>query len=141
MADQRTLIEMLGRVQLFQGLSRKDLIAVLRTAGEVDHAAGREVLREGAEGVGFHLILSGTATVMQRGRTLRTLGPGDSFGDIAVIDGGPRSATVRADEPLRTLSLTAWHFKAVLVEHPTIAYKLLLELCRRLRDAEKRPPI
>jgi CRP-like cAMP-binding protein len=141
MADQRTLIQMLGRVPLFQGLSRKQLTSVLRTAGEVDHPAGKEVVREGASGVGFHLILSGTATVTQGRRTLSRLGPGDSFGDIAIIDGGPRSATVRADEPLRTLSLTAWHFKAVLVEQPTIAHKIMLELCRRLREAEKRPPI
>ena len=141
MADQRTLVQMLGRVPLFQGLSRKQLVAVLRTAGEVDHPAGKEVVREGADGVGFHLILSGKATVVPGRRTLGTLGPGDSFGDIAIIDGGPRSATVRAEEPLRTLSLTAWHFKAVLVEQPTIAHKIMLELCRRLREAEKRPPI
>ena len=141
MPDRRALIEVLGRSQLFQGLSKKELERVLRSADEVDHSVGTEVTQEGKGGVGFHLILSGSATVEQRGRTVRKLGPGDSFGDIALIDGGPRTATVRADTPLHTLSIVAWDFKPLLLEHPTIAHKLLLELCRRLREAEARPTV
>ena len=74
-------------------------------------------------------------------RRLRRLVPGDSFGDIALIDGRPRTATVRAETPLRTVSMTVWDFKPLLTEHPQISYRLLLELCRRLREAEKRPPL
>lgn len=138
MTDRRVLQGMLGATRLFGGLSRKELETVLRTAVEVDHSAGTVVVGEGREGVGFHLILTGSATVTQHGRTLRKLGPGDSFGDIALIDGGTRSATVIADEPLHTLSLTAWHFKPLLLSNADIAYKLLVELCRRLREAEER---
>jgi CRP/FNR family transcriptional regulator, cyclic AMP receptor protein len=138
MADRRALFETLGRVPLFSGLSRKELGAVLRFCEELDHPAGREVVREGYGSAIFHLILSGSATVVQGGRALRKLGPGDSFGDIALIDGGPRSAAVRADSALHTLSVATWNFKPLLLAHPTIAYKLLLELCRRLREAEAR---
>ena len=141
MADRRALLGMLGSTPLFSGLSRKELETVLRTASEVDHAAGSVVVGEGTEGVGFHLILSVSATVTLHGRVLRTLGQGDSFGDIALIDGGKRSATVTADTPLHTVSMTAWHFKPLLLENAQISYKLLLELCRRLREAEERVPV
>ena len=141
MPDRRALTDMLGRTQLFQGLSRKELETVAMTSREVDHAAGQDVVHEDAEAVGFHLIISGSATVIQGGRKLRTLGPGDTFGEIALIDGGRRSASVHADTALHTLSIMTWHFTPLLLEHPTIAHKLLLELCRRLREAEARPPI
>src|SRR5690348_11524887 len=123
MTDRRILVDMLGATPLFSGLSRKELETVLKTAREVDHAAGGAVVAEGSEGVGFHLILSGSATVTQRGRVLRTLGPGDSFGDIALIDGGKRSATVTADAPLHTLSLASWEFKPLLEDNAQITYK------------------
>ena len=141
MADRRTPTEMLARVWLFEGLSRKELEAVLRLAREVPHAAGKEVVTEGREGLGFHLILEGTVTVSREGQTLRSMGPGESFGDIALIDGGPRSATVVADTALLTLSITAWDFRPLLTEHPQIVYKLLLQLCARLREAEARAPV
>jgi len=79
--------------------------------------------------------------VSRSGRRIRGLGPGDSFGDIALIDDGPRSATVVAETPLQLLSITSWNFKPLLLERPQIAHKLLLQLCARLRDAEKRPPL
>lgn len=138
MADRRTFAEMMGGVPLFAGLSRKEIESVLRLAREVTHQAGKEVVTEGREGVGFHLIVDGSATVNHGGRDIRTLGPGDSFGDIALIDGGPRSATVVAATAMRTLSIAAWDFKPLLIEHPQIAYKLMLQLCSRLREAEAR---
>ena len=139
--DRKTLISMLGAVPLFERLSKKDLDLIAKSSSEVDHRAGQHVVEEGRTGVGFHLILSGTATVKRGGRRLRSLGPGESFGDIALIDGGPRSATVIADTPLRTLALATWNFRPLLTEHPEVAYKLLIQLCARLRDAEKRLPI
>lgn len=141
MAARSDQMEMLARVPLFEGLAKKELQAIMRSAGEVDHRAGKEIVREGAEGTGFHMILSGQATVIQGGRRKRTIGPGDYFGDIALIDRGPRSATVRADTDMHTLSITAWNFKPLLHEHPAIAFKLLVELCRRLRAAENATPV
>ncbi|HEY8673928.1 MAG TPA: cyclic nucleotide-binding domain-containing protein [Candidatus Dormibacteraeota bacterium] len=141
MSDRKALVEMLGRNRLFEGLTKKDLTAVVVSATEVEHAKGRVVMEEGKPGVGFHLIVDGTAGVTRRGRKLRTLGPGDSFGDIALIDGGPRSATVAAETHLRTLSLSPWEFRPLVMQHPQVAYKLLLKLSALLREAEKRPPL
>jgi CRP-like cAMP-binding protein len=141
MTDRRTLVGMLSEVALFEGLSKRDLEKIVAIAREAEARPGEAVVTEGGGGVGFHLILEGRATVTRNGRRIRTLGPGDSFGDIALIDGGARSATVAAETTLRVLSVTSWNFKPLLIERPQIAYKLLLQLCARLRDAEKRPPI
>jgi CRP-like cAMP-binding protein len=141
MATRDAQAELLGKVPLFQDLSKKELEMVLRASKEANFQPGAEIVREGASGTGFHLILAGSATVTQAGRELRKLGPGDSFGDIALIDGGKRTATVTVNEPVHTLSLVEWEFKPLLIEHPQLAHKLLLELCRRLRDAESRSAI
>ena len=141
MADQHAHADALGRVPLFQGFSRKELETVLICAQEARFEPGAEVVREGGHGAGFHLILEGSASVTQGGRPVRSLGPGDSFGDIALIDGGPRSATVAAETHLRTLSLSPWEFRPLVMQHPQVAYKLLLKLSALLREAEKRPPL
>jgi CRP-like cAMP-binding protein len=141
MTDEEQIVSLLGKVQLFEGLSKKDLTHIARAAREVEHPAGHAVVTEDRPGVGFHLIIGGRAVVTQKGHKLRELGPGDSFGDIALIDGGPRSATVAAETPLQLLSLTSWEFKPLLLEHAEMTYQLLLQVCGRLRDAETRPPI
>lgn len=130
------LMDRLRAVPLFEGLSDRELKDVLARTREVEHAAGDEIMEEGRGGVGFHLILDGEATVVLRGGGTRTLAPGDYFGEISLIDGKPRSATVRADAPVRTLSLAAWNFEPLLDEHPTMARKLLLGLCGHIRAAE-----
>jgi CRP/FNR family transcriptional regulator, cyclic AMP receptor protein len=139
--DKKTLVAMLSRNRLFDELSKKEVTAVIDYSTEVAHPKGQTIVLEERPGVGFHLILEGTATVSVKGRKLRTLGPGESFGDIAVIDGGPRSASVKAETELLTLSLPPWEFKPLVLEHPQLAYKLLLKLCALLREAEKRPPV
>ncbi|TME49280.1 MAG: cyclic nucleotide-binding domain-containing protein [Chloroflexi bacterium] len=138
MTDLRQLAGVLEQVALFQGLNKRELRAVARASNEIEHTAGREVVSEGRGSIGFHLILSGKAEVTRKGRKLRALGRGDHFGEIALIDNQPRSATVTALTPLRTLTITAWNFKPLLREHPQITYKLLLQLCARLREAEGR---
>jgi len=140
-SDKKQLADMLSRNRLFDGMTKKDIAAVINYSTEVVHAPGRLIVVEDRPGVGFHLLISGTAVVSVKGRKLRTLGPGDSFGDIAVIDGGPRSASVTAESELVTLSLAPWEFKPLVMEHPALAYKLLVKLCALLREAEKRPPV
>jgi CRP/FNR family cyclic AMP-dependent transcriptional regulator len=139
--DKKTLVDMLSRNRLFDELTKKDVLALIQSAREVEHREGQMIVVEGHPGVGFHLLLEGSAIVSRNGRKLRTLGPGETFGDIAVIDGGPRSASVKAETRLRTLSLPPWEFKPLLLEYPQIAYKLLVKLCALLREAEKRPPV
>jgi cAMP-binding proteins - catabolite gene activator and regulatory subunit of cAMP-dependent protein kinases len=137
MADT-DMLHKLRSVPLFAGLSDKELKDVLSRTMIVEHEGG-EIVEEGRGAVGFHLILDGTVTVLQGGSVRRTLGPGDYFGEISLIDGKPRSATVRPDGTVRTLSLAAWNFAPLLDAHPTMARTLLLGLCHQLRSAEARP--
>lgn len=132
---ERELIERLGSVYLFEGLSDKDLKALVGRATEVEHSAGHKIVTEGRGGVGFHLILEGHAQVLVHEQSHGWLGPGDYFGEISLIDGQPRSATIRADGSVRTLSLTSWDFQPLL-DDPGISKKLLLGVCKRLRAAE-----
>ncbi len=135
MSDDR--LEQLRSVPLFAGLKDRELKDILGRTREVEHTGG-EILEEGAKGVGFHLILEGSAAVLQHGQVRRTLGPGDYFGEISMIDGKPRSATVRPEGPVRTLSLAAWNFEPLLEKHPKLAHELLLGLCAHVREAEAR---
>ena len=93
---------------------------------------------EGGGAQAFHLILSGQATVSHGSRTIRTLGEGDYFGEISMIDGKPRSATVTVDEDVRALAIDHGVFQSLLDAQPEFAKGLLKGLCSRLREAEAR---
>jgi CRP-like cAMP-binding protein len=127
---------MLGSVGLFEGLSNKELSQISKASRTVEFPTGSVIVKEGEEGVGFHLILSGRAKVAVKGRTRTTLGPGKFFGELSLIDRGPRTATVTADTNVKTLSLVSWEFLPLVEKTPSIARKLLLEMCRRLREAD-----
>ena len=141
MTSRSAQVNLLSGVALFEGLTKKEAAFVLQFMRDQDFPAGKVIVEEGTTGGRFFVIVSGTAVVTRRGRRLRRLEAGDSFGDIALIDGGPRSATVTAESAISTLSLAVWNFKAALLENPSITYKLLLVLCKRLREAESRAPI
>ena len=125
-------------VPLFSEYSDKDLKRVAAITKEVEFPAGKEIARQGESGIGFHMITGGEAEVEVDGSTHGTLGPGSYFGEMSLLDGGPRSATVRAVTPLRTVSMTSWDFNALLDQHPELAKKLLIELSRRIRATERR---
>jgi CRP/FNR family transcriptional regulator, cyclic AMP receptor protein len=129
---------LIADVGLFRDLPRAQLKRLALVSREVSHPAGQEVAAEGGGGVAFHIILEGSATVTQGGRELGTLGPGDSFGEISMIDGKPRSATVTAVEPLKALAIPHLAFMEVVDEDPSFARYLLTTLCARLREAEAR---
>jgi CRP/FNR family cyclic AMP-dependent transcriptional regulator len=129
-------LELLSRVDLFQELSAKELNNVLGQSKEISFRAGQVVAAEGSQAGRFYLILEGEATVEVGGRYRPSLGQGDYFGEISLIDGGPRSATVTAATDLRTLSMASFNLKALLKEQPSIAPKLLVQLCGRLRSSE-----
>ncbi len=136
MADDQQLIDRLRQVDLFSGLTDRGLKAIARAAAPVDHQAGREIVEQGGGHAGFHVIVEGRASVHVHGQHRRDLGPGDYFGEISLIDGKPRSATVRAETPLRTQSIVSWDFHQLLGAQPDLARALLVTLCARLRDAE-----
>jgi CRP/FNR family transcriptional regulator, cyclic AMP receptor protein len=134
MAD---LVERLARVDLFAGFSRKSLRRLALSGREVQHRPGHEVASEGGSGAGFHLILAGHADVDVGGAPRRELGPDDYFGEISLVDGKPRSATVRAGgEGLQTFAIPVWEFRALLDEHPEVTRALLENLCARIRSVE-----
>jgi CRP-like cAMP-binding protein len=101
-------------------------------------AAGRVLCDEGSMGHEFYLILDGNAAVRKAGRKVATLGPGQYFGEMALLDKGPRSATVVAETPMTLLVIGQREFAAVLDEVPTMAHKLLAVMAGRLREADAR---
>jgi CRP/FNR family transcriptional regulator, cyclic AMP receptor protein len=139
MARDREREALIADVDLFRDLSKARLKRLATAAREVPQPAGKELATEGMGALAFHYILDGTATVSRDGRELRTLGPGDYFGEISMIDGRPRSATVTAVEPLTTLAIPHQNFEVVVDEDPGFARHLLKTLCARLREAEARP--
>ena len=137
MASKKDTLALLSGVPLFEGLSKRELESIWSVAKEVQFDEGYDVVAEGATGVGFHLLLEGEAHVLIGGRKRATLRAGDYFGEMSLIDGGPRSATVKTSTPVRTLALTSWAFLPLLDRSPSIAKKILQEMSRRMRNLER----
>jgi len=135
--DQQGATERIRSVPLFSDFGDKELHRVAAIAKEVEFPAGKVIAKQGETGVGFHMIAEGEATVSVDGVDHATLGPGTYFGEISLIDGGSRSATVTAATDLKTVSLTSWDFNALLDQFPELSRTLLIQLCRRLRAVEK----
>jgi CRP/FNR family transcriptional regulator, cyclic AMP receptor protein len=131
-------VELLQRVPLFEHFDKGDLERLARSFKERTFDAGSTVAGEGKTGAGFFVIESGEATVSVRGDERRTLGPGDYFGEIALIDDGARSATVTAVSDLHCYGLTSWEFRPLVVSNASIAWKLLETMAQRLRAAQQR---
>jgi CRP/FNR family transcriptional regulator, cyclic AMP receptor protein len=136
MAD-KDVVKMLSGVPLFSELSKKELDALARNAKEVAHREGAVLAREGESGLGFFLIVDGTASVTVGGRARRKMGAGDFFGEISLLDNGPRSATVTAQTPIQLIGLTQWNFKRLVESNPAIATKMLKTMAGRLRAASR----
>jgi CRP-like cAMP-binding protein len=128
--------ETLSRVPLFSGIKPKELKKLSKRMTERDFNEGDEITREGESGIGFFVIEEGNASVSVGGNIVRTLGPGEHFGEVALIDSGPRSATIIAGTDLRCRGMSAWEFKPFVEEHPEVAWGLLETLVGRLRAAE-----
>ena len=129
--------ETLGRVPLFPGVKPKELKKLAERMQERSFAEGDTITTEGESGVGFFVIEDGNATVSIDGKIIRTLGPGEYFGEIALIDSGPRSATIVATTDLRCRGMTAWEFRPFVEEHPEVAWSMLETLasgCGRPRS-------
>ncbi len=126
----------LARVPLFSGIKPKELKKLSKRMTERDFNEGDEITREGESGIGFFVIEDGNATVSVGGDIIRTLGPGEHFGEVALIDSGPRSATIIAGTDLKCRGMSAWEFRPFVEEHPEVAWALLETLVARLRAAE-----
>ncbi|HLH47646.1 MAG TPA: cyclic nucleotide-binding domain-containing protein [Acidimicrobiales bacterium] len=130
--------DVLATVPIFESASKKDLAKLADDAHERTFAAGKVLTEEDEFGSIFTVIVDGQATVTVHGKPARTLGPGDFFGEMALIDREPRSATITADTDLRCLMLTQWVFRPFALAHPETIWALLELMVRRVRDAEAR---
>ena len=130
-------VESLRRVPLFAELDARELGQVARLLKERRFAQGETVTKEGLGGAAFFLIDSGEAAVTVAGAARASLGPGDYFGEIALIDEGARSATITATTDLRCFGLTLWEFRPLVQANGEISWKLLQALVQRLRAAEQ----
>ncbi len=136
MAADPSVVAALRRTDVFASLSDKALRRVAAMATQVRHPAGKLVTEEGGSGVVFHLIADGTASVQVGGAHGVSLRSGDYFGEMTLIDGRPRSATVTAETDLHTIFIARWNFEPLLDDEPKITKHLLLVMCERLRRAE-----
>ena len=125
-------VDLLGRVPLFQGLEKRELEDICRTVHERTFQPGETVATEGQGGVGFFVIQDGEAKVTIGGEEVRRLGPGDYFGEIALITEGARTATVTAESELRCYGLTPWEFRPLVQSNASIAWKILQALARQV---------
>ena len=126
----------LGRVPLFVDLKPKELDRLRKSFKERTFEAGETVMTQGGSGAGFFVIEAGTAVVTRGGNEVARLGPGEYFGEIALIDGGARTATVTAATELRCHGLASWDFRGIVESDGRIAWKLLQALPERLRKAD-----
>jgi CRP/FNR family transcriptional regulator, cyclic AMP receptor protein len=124
----------LEQVPLLSELTQRDRQRLAKTMKERTFPPGREVVVEGRNGVGFFIIADGNAAVSIGDRVIKMLGPGDYFGEMALLHGGERSATVTANTELRCLTITSWGFKAFVQEHPQVAWGLLQSLAQRMQE-------
>jgi CRP-like cAMP-binding protein len=135
--SQDDKMKRLEEVPLLEGCSQRQLRAVARIADVVEVPAGTVLARAGQAGDEFFLILDGSARVDVSPRKRGKLKPGDYFGEMSLLDGGPRSATVTADTPLRLLVIKRRDFATLLREAPDLNQSLLATLSRRVRQAEQ----
>jgi len=126
----------LEAAKIFEGIPASELKSIQRQVKTVKHPAGHEIVVRGEGGVGFMVITEGNVTVMTVQGKARKLGPGDSFGEMALLDHEGRSATITADTDVTLATIPEWNFKPFLKEHPEVAYRLLQVLSQRVRQAE-----
>jgi CRP/FNR family transcriptional regulator, cyclic AMP receptor protein len=129
----------LRAVALLASIEDKELTKLARQLKERTYEAGQTIVKEGTGGIGFFLMVEGTATVSIRGEQRGTLKPGATFGELALFDmSADRMATIVAETDVRCAGMTAWEFKPFVVAHPEVAWAMLTSIAARLRAAEER---
>jgi CRP-like cAMP-binding protein len=129
-------VDMLADVPLFSGCSKKELRTIATLADEIDLRGGKVLMRQGAPGREFFVLLEGTVEVVRDGKQVTTLGEGDFFGELALISNIPRTATVTATSPIRALVVFGRDFRRLLQEDAAIAMKVLGTMAERMPPAD-----
>ena len=130
-------VDLLRKVPLFSDLEDRELEQIAESFKQRTFNAGAVIAEEGKGGVGFFVIEDGTAKITVRGEERATVGPGGYFGEIALIDGGARTATVTAESELRCYGMTSWEFRPLVEANSSIAWKLLQSLAKMLRVSQR----
>ncbi len=128
-------VELLSRVPLFGGCTRRDLVAIARIADEIDLRSGRVLIAEGTKGGEFFILIEGSADVMRGSRKIDTVGGGDFVGEMALVTDHPRSATVKATSPVRALVVKKADFRRLLAANPLVAFKVMNAIADRVPPA------
>jgi CRP/FNR family transcriptional regulator, cyclic AMP receptor protein len=136
MAGRDSYLDHLGSVPLFAACSRKELQKIARASDEIHVPSGKVLVEQGDVGRECFVIVDGTVTVKRNGRKVATLGPGAYFGELSLLDKGPRTATVEAESPLTVLVLGPREFSGVLDDVPGLAHKLMASLASRVRELD-----
>lgn len=132
-------VEVLKEVGLFNGLSKAELRSIAEEAREELFSPGQDIVTEGQAGGPFYCIVDGAAGVYIDGKKVGDLPSGTYFGEMALLEGAHRSATVRAETHIKALAISSWNFLAILEENWEITKKVLAELSRRVRILEENP--
>ena len=130
-------MELLRKVDLFEEMSNKELSRLAKSFRESRFTAGETIAAEGTRGVGFFVIGEGTVRYSVHGEEVGEGGPGDYFGEIALIDDGPRTATVMAGSDVTAYGLASWEFQPLVEENAALAWELLQGMAKRLRAASQ----
>jgi CRP-like cAMP-binding protein len=129
--------QVLKGTPLFSQLQKKDIKRLAASLTERSYSAGEVIIEEGKPGVGLFVLAGGSVTASVKGKVIRTMGAGDHFGEVALIDDGPRTAQISADTNVDCFVLPAWEFRAMVHDHPDVAWALLRSLVSRIvRDPE-----
>jgi CRP/FNR family cyclic AMP-dependent transcriptional regulator len=130
--DRRAAL--LAGCPLFRGIDAEGLAALAAKSAQVDFPAGHVIARQGEIGTGFFVVISGRVRVVRDGAVVTTLGPGDFFGELSVLDRQPRNAMVAAEEATSCLALASWDFDAVMLAQPALTLAILRGVAMRLRE-------
>ncbi len=139
MAGTTDAVSLMGNVPFFAGLDVKKRKSMASQGKEISYKAGETIVEEGSMGVGFYLVIDGKAEVRKGSRVLATLGKGQFFGEMSLIDEQPRSADVVAVTPTRCWALSSWAFASAVKTNPEIPMMMLKEMVKRLRAAQSSP--
>jgi len=132
--------ELLANVRLFSNCNKRELARIASLVEEVDAPEGKMIVREGEPGRECFVIADGKARATIRGKGSHLLGPGSFFGEMSLLDQGPRSATVTAETDVHLLVLGSRQFSSLVNEVPTVAVRMMRGLAERLRRSERRQP-
>ncbi len=136
MARKKDYLEALARVPMFSACAKKELEQIARQAEALDVPEGEILIEQGASGRDFFVIVDGKASVTRDGKNVATLGPGDFFGELALLDKSPRNATVTAASRMSVYLLTQPSFHGLLSTIPSLSHKVMVGMARRLNELD-----